>query len=85
MRIFTKTFCRLSQSDQSAIVDAVIRDIEGCIGRHMNPEDDRKAEKQIERIRRRAVEHGVWQDDDRANPVRKGDLPGQLWLWEDQP
>lgn len=58
-RIFTKRFFDLTHADQSAVVDSIIRDIEGCIGRHCDPTDDRKAEKQIERIRQRAVEHRV--------------------------
>ena len=58
-RIFTKNFFRLSRWDQSAVVESVIRDIKGCIGRHINPEDDRKAEQQIERIRKKAVAFGV--------------------------
>jgi hypothetical protein len=79
-RIFTKRFFDLSHADQSAVVDAVIQDIESCIGRHLNSADDRKAEKQIERIRRRAVEHGVFSDpklDGCAKPTKKSDLPGQ--------
>ena len=82
-RIFTKRFFRLDPADQSAVVDSVIHDIEGCIGRHMNPNDDRKAEKQVERIRRKAVEYGVWSavdGSDRAKPNQKGDLPGQMRL-----
>jgi len=59
-RIFTKSFFRLSPNDQAAVVDAEIRDLESCLGRHLNPDDDRKVENQIERVRQRAVEHGVW-------------------------
>ena len=59
-KIFTKNFFRLSHWDQSAIVDAAIRDIKSSIGRHCNTEDDRKAEKQIESIRKKAVAYGVY-------------------------
>lgn len=62
MRIFTKSFFRLSENDQGAFVDALIRDLESCAGRHLNPDDDRNVEKQIERIQRRAIEHGVYSD-----------------------
>lgn len=43
-RIFTKNFFRLTPWDQAAVVDSVIRDLEGCIGRHLNPDDDRRVE-----------------------------------------
>ena len=57
--IFTKRFFELPPIDQSAVVDSAIREIENNIGRHLNPDDDRKAEEQIERIRRKAVEYGI--------------------------
>jgi hypothetical protein len=47
----------------------------------LNPDDDRKTEKLIEQIRRRAVKHGIY--DDRAKPQKKGDLPGQKVMWEE--
>lgn len=59
IRIFTKGFFKLSSADQSAVVESAIRELEMCIGRHVNPADDRKVEKQIERIRQKAVEYGV--------------------------
>ena len=59
-RIFTKNFLRPSRWDQAAVVHAAIQDIQSCIGRHLNPEDDRKAEKQIERIRKKAEKYGVF-------------------------
>ena len=59
-RMFTKRFSRLSDSDQAALVDAVVRDLRGCVGRHVNPEDDRKVEQQIKRIEERAVQNGVY-------------------------
>jgi flagellar biosynthesis GTPase FlhF len=75
-------------------VDAAIRDLESCIGRQANPEDDRKAEKKIENIRRKAFECGVWSDADHpgerppdklstkelfATHYRKVDVLGRGW------
>jgi hypothetical protein len=62
-RIFTKSFFRLSNNDQAAIVHSIIHDLKSCIGRHVKPEDDKKAERQIKWILARAVEHGVVEDD----------------------
>ena len=62
-RIFTKTFFRLTHSDQAAVVDSVIRDLKGAIGRHLDPADDRKAERMIRRIEKKAVEHGVYAEN----------------------
>ena len=59
-RIFTKSFFELSHRDQVAVVDMAIRDLESCIGRHLNPDDDRRVERLIERIEKRAIEHGVY-------------------------
>jgi hypothetical protein len=75
-KIFTKRFSNLTPADQSAVVAAAIRDLESCIGRHLNPEDDGKVEKQIDRIRQRAVEYGVYTDD-RGRPHENLELPGQ--------
>ena len=61
-KTFTKSFFRLSDNDRVAVVDAVIRDLESCLGRHLNPDDDRKVKKHIEGIRRRAIEHGVYSE-----------------------
>lgn len=61
-KTFTKSFFRLSDNDRLAVVDAVICDLESCIGRHLNPDDDRRTERQIERIQRRAIEHGVYSE-----------------------
>lgn len=86
-KVFTKRFFQLGPIDQCAIVNSVICDLVSCIGRHYDPGDDGKAEKQIKRIRRRAVEHEVWPDtiiDERARPTKRGDLPGQMRLWEEQ-
>ena len=81
MRIFTKRFFRLNESDQVAVVESVIDDMESCIGRHRDSKDDRKAEKKIALIQRRAKDYGV--PIDRANPRRVGDLPGQMVMWEE--
>jgi hypothetical protein len=87
-RIFTKRFFQLSGIDQCAVVTSVIQDIQSCIGRHLNPADDRKAEKQIERIRQKAVEYGVWADraanDTKRRWRRPAELPGQLRLWKEE-
>ena len=40
-KIFTKTFFELSDSDQAAVVRSIIHDLKSCIGRHVDPEDDR--------------------------------------------
>ncbi len=58
-RIFTIRFFRLSSADQSAVVDSAIRDLTNCVGRNVDPADDRKVEKQIKRIQQKAVEYGV--------------------------
>lgn len=81
MKLFTKRFFQLDGNDQVAVVGAVIRDLENCMGRHRDSKDDRKAENKIALIRRRAVEHGV--PIDRGNPRKKGDLPGQKVMWEE--
>ncbi len=62
MKIFTKNFFRLSESDQATVVNAAIQELESTIGRHVDPADDQRVEKQIERIRKRAVEHGVFNE-----------------------
>ncbi len=62
--IFTKRFFELNDNDQAALVQSIIRDLETCVGRHLNPADDRKAEQRIRRIRARAVQHGVFQGDE---------------------
>ena len=62
-RIFVESFFQLSDSDQAAVVSLIIHDLKSCIGRHVNPEDDEKAEQRIKRIWARAVQHGVVQDD----------------------
>jgi hypothetical protein len=58
-RIFVKSFFDLSGSDQAAVVHSIIDNLKSCIGRHVNPEDDKKAEQRIKRILARAVQHGV--------------------------
>ena len=62
-QVFTKIFFKLSDSDQAAVVRSIIHDLESCVGRHIDPADDKKAEQRIKRIRARAVGHGVFQDD----------------------
>ncbi len=79
MRLFSKRFFQLDSHDQSAVVESVIHDLESCMGRHRDSKGDRKAERKIALIRRRAFDYGV--RIDRAIPRRKGDLPGQMMLW----
>jgi len=58
-KIFTKRFFQLSDHAQAAVVDAIIRDIEGTIGRHLDPIHDRQAEQRVKRIRARAAKFGI--------------------------
>lgn len=62
-KIFTKTFFELSDSDQAAVVRSIIHDLKSCIGRHVNPEDDKKTEQRIKGILAKADRHGVVQAD----------------------
>ena len=60
MRIFTKSFLQLSSSDQAAVVDAVIDDLENSIVLLVNPDDEPTVRRPINRIRQRAIEHRVF-------------------------
>lgn len=60
MRIFTTGFFQLNSSDQAAVVNAVIRDLENSIGFLLNPKDEPRVTRRISRIRQRASEHGVF-------------------------
>jgi hypothetical protein len=60
MKVFTKKFFNLPQSDQRQVVDAAIHDLEASIGCHLDAEDDRKAKRQVKRIRKKAVETGIY-------------------------
>ena len=60
MRIFTKRFFELNSIDQAAVVHAVIRDLENCIGQLLDSQDKRKVRTRIKRIRRRANTHRVF-------------------------
>jgi hypothetical protein len=59
IRIFTQAFFRLTRSDQAAVVQSVVRDLQNAIGRHLDPRDDAKAERTIRRIEKKALEYGV--------------------------
>ena len=63
-RIFVKAFFDLSDIDQAAVVHSIIDKLKRCIGLHVNPADDERAEQRIKRIWARAVQHGVVQDDE---------------------
>jgi hypothetical protein len=60
MKVVTKTFFSLNGIDQRQVVDAIIHDLEVTIGRHVEPDGDRKAKQQVRRIRKKAVEAGVY-------------------------
>ena len=58
--ISTKSFFQLNDADQAAVVRAHISDIEGCIGRHLNAEDDGKAKQRVLRLREKAAKYGIY-------------------------
>ena len=60
MYIFTKTFFKLNQIDQAAVIAAAIDELQSCIGRHVDPADDRRAELKIERIKKKADAFGIY-------------------------
>lgn len=62
-KIFTKSFFQLSDIDQAAVVCAAVHDLENCIGRFVNPADDKRAKKQITRILAKATEYGIVEED----------------------
>jgi hypothetical protein len=65
-KIFTKRFFELSESDQAAVVRSIMQELEDCVGRHIDPADDKKAEQRIKRVRARAAQYGVLQDEPKA-------------------
>lgn len=69
--IFTTRFFRLCARDQVAVVEAALRDIEKDYGRHAHPEDERRARRQAERIRKKAGKYGI---RDRACATRTGSV-----------
>ena len=54
-KIFTKTFLGLSPDDRWAVVTSILTDIAGSIGRHLDPNDDKRAERRRKRIVGRAL------------------------------
>jgi hypothetical protein len=56
-KLFTKNFFRLSESDQAAVVDAVLRDLNQCWA---NEQDYKKAERRRKAIIKKAVEYGIY-------------------------
>jgi hypothetical protein len=58
-RVFAKQFFRLNRRDQTAVVEAVPRDIEGNYGRYVSPDDERRARWRAARIRTKAVDCGI--------------------------
>jgi len=59
MKIFTNRFYKASFIGKILLVDIAIRELEATIGHHHDPADDEKVKKQIERIKKKAVEYGV--------------------------
>lgn len=59
--IFTRRFFNLSPSDQAAVVDAAIHDLELAIGVH--PTDRRSILRAIRRIERKAIGCGVYGEE----------------------
>jgi hypothetical protein len=59
IRIFTKKVFDLSAHDQIAVVDAALRELDGC---WLNQEDEDRAKRKRQRIERKAVLYGVWQE-----------------------
>ena len=57
MRIFTKKFFRLSRLDQTAVVNAAIRDLTDQ--HYVNAEDERKAREEVQRIAKKAHHLGI--------------------------
>jgi hypothetical protein len=58
-RIFTAKFFMLSAHDQVAVVEAAIRDIEQNYERLLTREDEQRARRLAQRIRWKAVAHGI--------------------------
>ena len=58
-RIFTKRFFDLSAIDQAAVVDAAVRDLHGCWA---SEEDEKRAKRERQRIEKKAIQYGVWQE-----------------------
>jgi len=49
----------LSAHDQVTVVEAVLQDIEKNYGRYITPDDEKRARRQAERIRKKAIEYKV--------------------------
>lgn len=62
-RIFTKKFFGMSDLDQAAVVDSVIRELKDAIGRHLDRRDDAKVKRTIRRIERKAIEYGIYANE----------------------
>lgn len=61
--IFTKRFFSLSPSDQTAVVDAAIRDLETALVQLIDPMDGPAIRRAIRRIERKAIEYGVYEEE----------------------
>ncbi len=64
MRVFTKRFFGLSPLDQVQVVNAALRDLEECAGRSIDKAGRERAKRTIRRIRRKAVDFGVFSEPD---------------------
>lgn len=60
--VFTKRFFNLSPSDQVAVVDAALHDLASAVG--VSVADRRAIRRTINRIERKAIEYGVYQEGD---------------------
>ena len=63
-RIFTAKFFRLSSHDQAAVIEAELRDIEQNYGRYVNAKDEKRAWRQVARIRKKAVKYGILRESE---------------------
>ena len=64
-KIFTKGFFELNNSDQGAVVNALLAEIRNQC--YVNHEDEAKARRQANRIEKKAVEYGVLAGTHRPN------------------
>jgi hypothetical protein len=58
-KIFTKRFFDLSALDKAKIVDAALQDLDQ---NWVSEEDRKRAERRRQRIEKKAIEYGVWEE-----------------------
>jgi len=59
--IFTKSFFRLTRSDQAKVLSEILADINNQF--YISKEAEAKAKRLTRKIEKMAVEHGVWAED----------------------